>query len=47
MPNPNRVYQLEITLQDVQPFIRRRVRLEGDTTLAQLHRIVQAAMRGG
>jgi hypothetical protein len=44
MPNPNRVYQLEITLQDVQPFIRRRVRLEGDTTLAQLHRIVQAAM---
>lgn len=38
------IYQLKITLRHVDPPIWRRVRLRSDTTIAQLHAIVQIAM---
>jgi hypothetical protein len=38
------VYQIRITLEDVQPSIWRRVQVLSDCTLAQLHRVIQALM---
>lgn len=38
------VYQLKIQLLDVKPPVWRRVRVSGDTTLAGLHDVIQAAM---
>lgn len=38
------LYQLKVTLQDIQPPIRRRIQLWEDTTLAQLHTILQIVM---
>lgn len=38
------VYQVRISLRHVDPPIWRRVRLRSDTTIAQLHAIVQIAM---
>jgi len=38
------VYQLKVTLLDVRPPIWRRLLVSGDTTLARLHLILQAAM---
>lgn len=43
-PGGERVYQLKITLENVRPAIWRRVLVPEDTTLAGLHRVVQAAM---
>jgi hypothetical protein len=38
------VYQLKITLRGISPLIWRRVLVRSDTTIAQLHAIVQTAM---
>ena|SRR5437016_2896140 len=38
------IYQLKVTLSDVKPLIWRRVLVQSDVTLAQLHTILQAAM---
>lgn len=41
---PAPAYQLKVTLMETDPPIWRRLRVSGDTTLARLDRIVQAAM---
>ena len=41
---PEFVFQLKITLQDIQPPVWRRVLVPDDTTLIGLHRVIQAAM---
>jgi len=38
------VYQLKITLKDIQPSIWRRVHVSNICTLADLHKVIQAAM---
>jgi hypothetical protein len=38
------VYQIKITLENVQPSIWRRVQVLSDCTLAQLHRVIRAVM---
>jgi hypothetical protein len=38
------LYQLRVTLRDIHPPIWRRIQVWDDTTLAQLHRILQVAM---
>jgi hypothetical protein len=38
------VYELVVTLEDVQPPVWRRVRVPGQITLADLHRVLQIAM---
>ncbi len=43
-PRPLSVYQVKIVLRDVSPLVWRRVLLRSDTTLAQLHRLIQTAM---
>jgi hypothetical protein len=46
MPNKsNRIlYQLKVTLLDIQPPIWRRIQVWDDTTLAQLHRILHISV---
>lgn len=44
MPNIRCSYQLHIQLCDIKPAIWRRIAVSHTTTLAQLHRIIQAAM---
>ena len=39
-----RVYQLKIVLRDISPLVWRRVRVTSDTTIADLHAIVQTVM---
>jgi hypothetical protein len=39
-----KVYQIEVALDYSEPPIWRRIQVSGDTTLAQLHRILQAVM---
>lgn len=43
-PETTTIYQLKITLQDSKPPIWRRIQTPGAITLAELHRIIQAAM---
>ena len=38
------LYQLKVTLEDLQPPIWRRILVWEDATLAQLHRILQIVM---
>lgn len=44
MARTRALYQLKVTLQDIQPPIWRRVQLWEDSTLAQLHTILQIVM---
>lgn len=37
------IYQLKVTLQDISPPIWRRLIVDADTTLAHLHKVLQAA----
>jgi hypothetical protein len=39
-----KIFELKIVLQDVRPTVSRRVQVPGETTLAELHEVVQAAM---
>ena len=41
---PVSVYQLKVTLEDIEPPIWRRILVKGDVTLFKLHRIIQLAM---
>ena len=43
-PPPIRVYQLKVALRDISPLIWRRLLVTRETTIAQLHDIVQIAM---
>ncbi len=41
---PVEIYQIKVTLRDSQPTIWRRIQVRSDTTLANLHRILQRVM---
>jgi len=46
-PNPvpsDKVYQLKITLRHISPLVWRRVLVKSETTIAQLHAIIQTVM---
>lgn len=43
-PTASKVYQLKIHLIDVSPMVWRRLLVKDDTTIAQLHGIIQLAM---
>jgi hypothetical protein len=38
------IYQLKVTLAGVRPPVWRRLQVSGETTLAELHRVIQAAV---
>ena len=42
--NVVKVYQLKVTLRHITPLIWRRVLVKSDTTIAQMHSILQIAM---
>src|SRR5712692_4367244 len=44
LASPVEIYQIKVTLLDLQPPIWRRVQVSSDTTLAKLHRILQCVM---
>ncbi len=44
MPRTRTVYQIRITLQNIQPPIWRRIQVWEDITLAQLHTLLQIVM---
>jgi hypothetical protein len=39
-----RIYQLKVFLREISPMIWRRLLVSGDTTLLELHKIIQIAM---
>jgi Plasmid pRiA4b ORF-3-like protein len=39
-----RIYQLKVFLREISPMIWRRLLVSGDTTLLELHEIIQSAM---
>jgi hypothetical protein len=39
-----KIFGIEIVLQNVRPVVGRRVQVPGETTLAELHEVVQVAM---
>jgi hypothetical protein len=39
-----KVYQLKVSLRDISPMIWRRLLVTSDTTIAQLHSVLQTAM---
>ncbi len=41
---PAQIYQINVTLTDLQPPIWRRIQVRSDTTLARLHGVLQAVM---
>ena len=41
---PAQIYQIKVTLTDLQPPIWRRIQVRGDTTLAELHRNLQRTL---
>ncbi len=41
---PAQTYQIKVTLTDLQPPIWRRIQVRSDTTLAELHRILQCTL---
>ncbi len=41
---PAQIYQIKVTLTDLQPPIWRRIQVRGETTLAELHRILQCTL---
>jgi hypothetical protein len=41
---PDRVYQLKVSLRGISPLVWRRLLVRADTTIAQLHAILQIAM---
>ena len=43
-PAPRKVYQLKVVLRQCSPLIWRRLLVTSDTTIAQLHTILQIAM---
>jgi hypothetical protein len=44
MAKSRALYQLKVTLQDIQPVIWRRLQVWEDATLAQLHDVLQVVM---
>ncbi|MGH9628999.1 MAG: plasmid pRiA4b ORF-3 family protein, partial [Bryobacteraceae bacterium] len=44
MPRTRAVYQIKITLQDIQPLVWRRIQVWENITLAQLHTVLQIVM---
>lgn len=44
MPNAKQVHQLKLTLRHVKPPVWRRIQVASDTTLGDLHYLVQTAM---
>ena len=43
-PAISTIYHLRVTLRDVSPLVWRRVLVRSDTTIAQLHDVLQIAM---
>jgi hypothetical protein len=44
MASPKQLFQFRLSLEGIQPAVWRRVQVPADFTLAQLHRVIQAAM---
>lgn len=44
MPKAESVYQFKIVLRDVSPMVWRRILVRSDTTIAELHHIIQVVM---
>jgi len=44
LPADECVYQLKVTLKHIRPAIWRRLQVLGDTSLGELHRVIQVAM---
>ena len=44
MSSPRQIFQFRLSLEGIRPEVWRRVAVPSDFTLAQLHRVIQAAM---
>lgn len=40
------VFEIKVTLQDIQPLIWRRIQVPADIRLGKFHRVLQATMGG-